>query len=255
MSQGLKNISHIWQVGAEANRIHQIKTLPGLGPYVDAIVAEALNRLSLVLSPKLDPATRSVLIETAHDSILRNFGKRMSLTALLHCFDLVINAQSPFDREMYRFEVRTLNAMLHQYLAEQAEKMRLDEDKPLGSAQRQYLLAKAMAKNPEVNKQLMQLAERLEAKHGLDKGIEYRKAARVNYINLADYLYRNGFEVDEAHSKISAYCRKEDLDFVQTCERMLAEVNGLGKSDELNVALGLTQYKTATSSEISKIPM
>lgn len=229
-------------MGANANKIATIRAMPEVRPHLDVVIIEALGRLSYVLSPTMNESARMNLIKTAHDNIIRKFGKRFSLTALIHCFDMIINAQPPFEREIMRFDIRAINGFLHKYLMEQAEKVQADEDKPLGAAQREYLLAKALAKNPEASKALRDLAHKLELKHGdPELKAQREKAKGPQFVNIADYLFRKGFDPDQVQLSIWDYCKDNSLDYDDELMKALNEINALGQSELINIVTQQTQ--------------
>ena len=231
----LENTVHIWQKAAYANRIAQIRALPGMEPYVDAVLSEALLRCSLVLSPTLSSDKRDLLVETALDNVTRVFGKRISITGVLHCLDLIINAQAPFNREIYRFEVRTLSVLLQVYLTEQAERMRQLEEKPLGAAQRAYLLAKAVGQKPEVAASFKALQQKLSAKE--ETYIEQQRATLPKYLNIPDYLFKSGYDVDRYREKIRRHCEAKEINLTNFCFAALEQVNYGGHSPMLQAII------------------
>lgn len=196
--------------------------MPEVKPIALDIVAKLLKSLSLVLSPTMDSANRNFLVQTALKNIERNLSTQISLSGFIHCIDLIINAQSPFDKEIRRFDVRAINNFVNIYKQESVRRMNLIEQKPVGARQRQYLLAKALAKNPAAEKSLMELADKLEAKYSVQSLPVGKKTG--SYVNIADYLLRNNLNKSILGDLLD-FWQKKGMNPQEESFRLLYELN------------------------------
>lgn len=213
----------IWVKGHEANKISTLRNMEGMSELVDKIIYRIFYQLSLVLAPGIADDKRATLISLAADNLTRRFANRMSLTAFAHCADLIINSQPPFDKEVYSFDVRAISGFLQRYLIEQGERVQAAEYKPLGAAQRSYLLARAMFANEETANKFKELTAKLEAKF---KPIQVDVTSQQErYLTLADYFYQNEIDPDMAERKLMAQWTEAGQDPIQASQELLTRLN------------------------------
>lgn len=216
---------------------------------VRRIINQALTDVSLILSPNMDPATRGPMISHLAGSIERIHGKKISLTGLLHCLDLLTNAQPPFeDVKLFGFDARGITQAIHAYVVEQRKQIGMgqpSDEVAMSLSERSLAFAHALKANPEMDRKFQQLFKKIQAR------VEESEAKAQNgrpkqYISLLDYLQAarrmDVDQVDEILGVIASdwteevgISRQEYMR--QRAGDLLYEINAFGHSDDLEAIL------------------
>jgi len=159
---------------------------------VRRIINRSLTDVSIILSPNMAAETRTSLITHLAGSIERIHAKKISLTGLLHCLDLLVNGQPPFDEktELYGFDVRGISRAIQRYVVEQRKRVgasQPSDETAMSLAERSMALAHCLKNNPEMDRKFKELFGKIQ-----ERNKKAFKATSENghrqYSTLMDYL-------------------------------------------------------------------
>lgn len=214
------------------------------------VITTLIRKISLVLSTSLDHDIRSELITELTEAVIRVHGKKISLTGLIHCMDLLINGQPPFDRksDLYGFDIRGLSRAIQSYVVEQRAQVGMSQpsdEVAMSLAERSLSLAQAMKQNPEWDQKLNQLfakiAEKQKKTFQSEAPPKFRQYSTIMaYLEAAHRLDLD--QVDQVVSQLmDVWAEEWDEDLGvslkeymrQRAGDLLTEVNAFGESETI----------------------